>query len=116
MKPDPVDIRVGERVRTLRLLSGMSQETFARGLGVSFQQLQKYERGADRISASRLYRMAMILGVPIDDFFNDLDRELLPPTVKREGLELVRAFHRIKSPPLRKLLRGLVRHLGGETA
>ncbi len=116
MKPDPVDIRVGERVRAQRLLSGMSQETFARMLGISFQQLQKYERGADRISASRLYRMAMILGVPIDDFFDHLDRELLPPTVKREGLELVRAFRRIRSAPVRRLLRGLVRHLGSESA
>ncbi len=116
MKPDPVDIRVGAHVRAQRLLSGMSQETFARRLGISFQQLQKYERGTDRISASRLYRMAMILGVPIDDFFDHPDHELLPPTVKREGLELVRAFRRIGSPSLRRLLCGLVRHLAGETA
>src|SRR5712691_7953793 len=71
--PDPVDVQVGARVRTRRLLIGMNQETLARALGLTFQQVQKYEGGANRVSASRLSQIAEILGVPIAYFFSDLE-------------------------------------------
>ena len=70
--PDPVDIHVGGRIRTRRLLIGMNQETLARALGLTFQQVQKYEGGANRVSASRLSQIAETLGVPISHFFSDL--------------------------------------------
>src|SRR5271170_1296158 len=65
----PVDIEVGARIRQRRLLLGMNQETLASRLGLTFQQVQKYESGANRVSASRLLAIAEILGVPIEDFF-----------------------------------------------
>ena len=111
-RPDPIDIRVGARVRAWRLLAGMGQQAFARRLGVSFQQLQKYESGSNRISASRLYRIACILHVPIDAFFADSSETapVAPPT--REGLELVRAFHRIRAPSVRAQILALTARLG----
>ena len=72
--PDPVDVHVGARIRTRRLLIGMNQETLAKALGATFQQVQKYEGGANRVSASRLSQIADTLGVPISYFFNDLER------------------------------------------
>ena len=71
--PDPVDVHVGARVRTRRLLIGMNQETLAKALGLTFQQVQKYEGGANRVSASRLSQIADVLGVPISYFFSDLE-------------------------------------------
>ena len=71
--PDPVDVHVGARIRTRRLLLGMNQETLASALGLTFQQVQKYEGGANRVSASRLAEVAEVLGVPVAYFFNDLD-------------------------------------------
>src|SRR5437868_12437578 len=70
--PNPVDMHVGARIRTRRLLIGMNQETLAKALGLTFQQVQKYEGGANRVSASRLSQIAEILGVPIAYFFSDL--------------------------------------------
>jgi transcriptional regulator with XRE-family HTH domain len=70
--PNPIDVHVGNRVRMRRLLLGMNQETLANALGLTFQQVQKYEGGANRVSASRLSAMAEILGVPISYFFGDL--------------------------------------------
>jgi transcriptional regulator with XRE-family HTH domain len=70
--PNPIDIHVGNRIRMRRLLLGMNQETLANALGLTFQQVQKYEGGANRVSASRLSAMAEILGVPISYFFGDL--------------------------------------------
>ncbi|RMD88129.1 MAG: XRE family transcriptional regulator [Alphaproteobacteria bacterium] len=114
MKQDPIDAQVGARVRAARTLAGLSQQEFARRLGISFQQLQKYETGADRISASRLYRMAVILDMSVDDFFVDPDGAPIPDLGHREGLELVRAFHKVGSRPVRDLLRRLVRQLSEE--
>ncbi|MFQ5347959.1 MAG: helix-turn-helix domain-containing protein [Rhodothalassiaceae bacterium] len=111
MKRDPIDAQVGARARAARMLAGLSQQEFAGRLGISFQQLQKYETGADRISASRLYRMAVILEMPVDDFFADPDRAPMPDLGRRESLELVRAFHKVGSRPVRDLLRRLVRQL-----
>ncbi|MFQ5346924.1 MAG: helix-turn-helix domain-containing protein [Rhodothalassiaceae bacterium] len=110
--PDPVDIHVGKRVRARRLLCGMSQEAFAQKLGVTFQQVQKYERGTNRISASRLYKISMILNTPINYFFEDLGKRTLPGTMRREGLELIRAFNKIKQPQVRKQILVLLDNLG----
>src|SRR5271154_4283907 len=79
--PNPIDIHVGKRIRMRRLLLGMNQETLANALGLTFQQVQKYEGGANRVSASRLSAMADILSVPISYFFGDLrpdDAEISP--------------------------------------
>src|SRR6202451_2299618 len=70
--PNPIDVHVGKRIRMRRLFLGMNQETLANALGLTFQQVQKYEGGANRVSASRLSAMADILGVPISYFFGDL--------------------------------------------
>ncbi|RMD87220.1 MAG: XRE family transcriptional regulator [Alphaproteobacteria bacterium] len=114
--PDPVDIHVGKRVRARRLLCGMSQEAFAQKLGVTFQQVQKYERGTNRISASRLYKISKILNTPINYFFEDLGKKTLPGTMRREGLELIRAFNKIKRPQVRKQILVLVDNLGDDHA
>src|SRR5213083_346205 len=82
--PAPVDVHVGARVRTRRLLIGMNQETLARELGLTFQQVQKYEGGANRISASRLSQIAEILGVPITYFFSDVEPAGSPAATPQE--------------------------------
>src|SRR5580704_10009108 len=73
--PNPIDVHVGKRIRMRRLLLGMNQETLATALGLTFQQVQKYEGGANRVSASRLSAMADILDVPISYFFSDLQTD-----------------------------------------
>ena len=73
--PNPVDVHVGKRIRMRRLLLGMNQETLANALGLTFQQVQKYEGGANRVSASRLAATAEILKVPISFFFGDLQTD-----------------------------------------
>src|SRR5258707_5630775 len=100
--PDPVDIHVGARIRTRRLLIGMNQETLARALGLTFQQVQKYEGGANRVSASRLSQIAEILGVSISHFFSDLEPGGAAPTQRElesrerlqrpETIELIRSY------------------------
>jgi transcriptional regulator with XRE-family HTH domain len=127
-EPDPVDIHVGSRVRLRRTLLGLSQDKLARAIGVSFQQLQKYERGTNRISASRLYALSKVLGVGISWFFEDA-----PSTAKRrtpaaeprqpaneaggeqdpmtanETVKLVRAYYMIEDPKVRKKILHMVR-------
>ncbi len=109
--PHPVDVTVGRRLRDRRTLLGMSQSTLADAVGLTFQQIQKYERGANRISASRLYQFASLLDVGVDYFFEDVDasdakHDLLPidgddPATLREVLTLVRAYYDIKDPEVR---------------
>src|SRR5690606_38472899 len=70
--PNPIDVHVGNRVRMRRMLIGMSQEKLGEKLGLTFQQVQKYEKGSNRVSASRLHHMAQILNVPVQYFFDDL--------------------------------------------
>jgi len=121
--PDPVDIHVGTRLRQRRTLLGMSQEKLAAAFCVSFQQIQKYERGANRVSASRLHQLTRILNVPVGYFFEGIvdlqhngnathpanDSEMV---ASRETLELVRAYYRIEDPTVRRRLVDLLRSLG----
>jgi len=120
--PHPVDIHVGSRVRMRRTLLGMSQEKLGDALGLTFQQVQKYERGANRVGASRLFEISRVLDVPVSFFFEDMPAETASlsaaaggpaggedieeferdPLAKRETLELVRAYYRISDPRVRK--------------
>lgn len=131
--PNPVDVHVGGRVRLRRTLLGMSQEKLGEAIGLTFQQVQKYERGLNRIGASRLWDLSRVLDVPISFFFDDMhDRtanqsprligsvEALAedpamfdadPMTKRETLELVRAYYRIADPRVSKRVFELVKAL-----
>ncbi len=118
--PHPVDVHVGSRVRQRRTLLGMSQTNLGKALGVTFQQIQKNESGFNRIGASRLYQLSQILDVPVSFFFDDMpalgpdamsglsetkqDGFAPDPLVKRETLELVRAYYKISDPKARKRL------------
>lgn len=121
---DPIDAHVGARMRYRRMLLGMSQEALGEKLGVTFQQVQKYEKGLNRIGASRLYQIATILDVPISFFFADLpestggtdgeaDIAPLDFVVTHEGLQLNLAFSRIRDGDTRRRIVDLVRTLAG---
>ncbi len=130
--PSPVDVHVGARLRQRRTLLGMNQTKLGDATGVSFQQMQKYENGANRISASRLFDLSRVLDVPVTYFFDDMPPEFaasspatekrgrvkeLPsyrpnPMAKRETLELVRAYYKITDPQIRKRLFELTKVLG----
>jgi transcriptional regulator with XRE-family HTH domain len=117
--PNPIDVHVGKRIRVRRLLLGMNQETLANALGVAFQQVQKYEHGANRVSASRLSAMTEILGVPISYFFVGLpggDAEISPEEKNHrdrlerpETIELVRLYYAISNPAVRGQFLEMVR-------
>jgi transcriptional regulator with XRE-family HTH domain len=105
--PHPIDVHVGSRARLRRTLLGMNQTQLGEKLGITFQQIQKYENGFNRISASRLYQMTRILDVPVSFFFDGLvegAKASSPDDIwlKRETLELVRAYYRIGDPAARK--------------
>ncbi|MDX1402638.1 MAG: helix-turn-helix domain-containing protein [Kiloniellales bacterium] len=125
--PNPIDVHVGQRVRLRRTMLGMSQERLAEAIGLTFQQIQKYEKGANRIGSSRLFDLSRILSVPVGYFFEEIssdvaansparqlggwsDREQAEfdhdrdPVLKRETLELVRAYYQIQDEVLRKRL------------
>jgi len=110
---DPVDIHVGKRLRTLRLAKGFTQTQLAEMLGLSFQQVQKYERGANRVSASKLHGISLALGVTPNDFFQGLkgfneknDGEDHPETIhRRQGLEMMRAMGKIPNAMRLNLLK-----------
>jgi transcriptional regulator with XRE-family HTH domain len=127
-KPDPIDAHVGSRVRLRRMLVGMSQERLGESMGLTFQQVQKYEKGANRIGASRLHHIAKLLDVPVGYFFDEApaveERSTTPGLSEpeseefvleflntREGLELNRAFTKISSAKVRKCVVDLVRSL-----
>ena len=131
--PNPIDIHVGSRVRLRRMMLGMSQERLGESLGITFQQIQKYEKGTNRIGASRLQHIARVLTVPISFFFEDAPgtpgMPPDPPTgmaepksthyvvdflSSAEGLQLNKAFIRIKDSKLRRKIIDLVRALAGE--
>jgi transcriptional regulator with XRE-family HTH domain len=115
--PNPIDIHVGKRIRVRRLLLGMSQATLANALGLTFQQIQKYEGGANRVSASRLSATAVILGVPIAFFFRDLDDTSATPeerawrerTERPETIELVRLYYAIPDQRVRQQFLEMVK-------
>jgi len=116
--PNPVDVNVGKRIRMRRLFLGMNQTTLADALGLTFQQIQKYERGANRVSASRLSAIADVLGVPIPFFFTDLpiSSGSEPPERQRararmedpETIDLVRFYYAIADPTVRQRFLELV--------
>ena len=119
-RPSSVDVHVGERVRARRRLLGMTQERLAELIEVTFQQVQKYERGANRISASKLFAIAVALEVSVGYFFEGLDGEAAAEagsperTVQAflqtpEGLELAQNFPKIGRGPLRRRVLELVR-------
>ena len=112
--PDPIDIHVGGRVRLRRTLLGMIQMDLGKALGLTFQQIQKNERGVNRIGASRLYQLSHILDVPVEHFFEGLEKKASgrsPDDVmaRRETLELVRAYYRIREPKVRKALHAMTK-------
>lgn len=107
----PTDIHVGRQLRTRRTLLGLSQSTLADKVGLTFQQIQKYERGANRIGASRLHDFSQILDIPVGYFFEGLDNPAAATDHlhSRETLELVRHYHGIESIDVRKQVYGLVK-------
>lgn len=123
--PNPIDVHVGKRIRTRRLFLGMNQETLAKALGLTFQQVQKYEGGANRVSASRLSAMADILGVPISFFFGDLKAEDAKQTPaeqqsrermeRPETIELIRLYYAISDENVRHQFLEMVKAVAAAT-
>lgn len=134
-RPNPIDIHVGGRVRMRRMLLGMSQEKLGELLGLTFQQIQKYEKGTNRIGASRLFELSRILAVPVQYFYDDAPMSdvtgqqngfaengetgteyVVDFVGSREGIELNRAFLRISSAKVRRSIVDLVRSLADDEA
>ncbi len=129
-KPNPIDVHVGSRIRLRRTMLGMSQEKLGESLGITFQQIQKYEKGTNRVGASRLQNISSILNVPVSFFFEDAPGE---PSMSQtgfsepsgssyvvdflsssEGLQLNRAFVKISDPKVRKKIVDLVKTLADD--
>ena len=134
-RPSPIDVHVGSRIRLRRTLLGMSQERLGEALGLTFQQVQKYERGVNRVGASRLFDLSRVLDVPISFFFDDMPEALSAAfgnsyqprrtlgmaehqegfgddaMNRRETLELVRAYYRITDASVRKRVFDLIKSL-----
>ena len=140
-RPSPIDVHVGSRIRLRRTLMGMSQERLGEALGLTFQQVQKYERGVNRVGASRLFDLSRVLDVPISFFFDDMPDQLTashgaPPRSaysgfaeqqqgfgggddalnRRETLELVRAYYRITDTTVRKRVFELIKSMTPQDA
>jgi transcriptional regulator with XRE-family HTH domain len=134
-QPNPIDIHVGSRVRLRRMMLGMSQEKLGEHLGITFQQIQKYEKGTNRIGASRLQHIARVLQMPVSFFFEDAPGAPAatvnnssglaePPATNyvvdflssSEGIQLNRAFVRIKDAKLRRRVIDLVQAMAGGEA
>ncbi|MDP2732393.1 MAG: helix-turn-helix domain-containing protein [Hoeflea sp.] len=129
-RPNPIDIHVGSRVRLRRTMLGMSQEKLGEALGITFQQIQKYEKGTNRVGASRLQNISTVLNVPVSFFFEDApgDPSTGQPGMAEanssnyvvdflsssEGLQLNRAFIKIPDPKVRRKLVDLVKSLASE--
>ena len=126
--PNPIDIHVGNRIRMRRMLINMSQEKLGDSLGLTFQQVQKYEKGSNRVSASRLYQMAQILGVTVQFFYDDLPASSAQPgnpgmseagapsfvmdfLSSSDGLQLNRAFSEISDRNVKRRVIELVKAL-----
>ena len=129
-RPNPIDVHVGSRVRFRRMLLGMSQEKLGEKLGLTFQQIQKYEKGINRIGASRLFDLAHVLGVPVQFFYEEApvggepdaltgvayaerpaENSIVEFLRSRDGLELNKAFVRIADVKARRAIVELVRSL-----
>ena len=136
-RANPMDVHVGTRVRLRRMLLGMSQEKLGEHLGLTFQQVQKYEKGVNRIGASRLFDLAKVLGVPVQFFYDEAPMGAITAGYNqhhgaagfaekpnesyvveflgsREGLELNKAFSRITDPKKRRSIVDLVKSIAGE--
>ncbi|MFK7901664.1 MAG: helix-turn-helix domain-containing protein [Nitratireductor sp.] len=129
-KPNPIDIHVGSRVKLRRTMIGMSQEKLGENLGITFQQIQKYEKGTNRIGASRLQAISNILNTPIAFFFEDAPGSggtsqagfsetgstnfVVDFLSSSEGLQLNRSFVKIKDPNVRRKIVELVKTLSNE--
>lgn len=129
-KPNPIDIHVGSRIRLRRTMLGMSQEKLGESLGITFQQIQKYEKGTNRVGASRLQNISAILNVPVSFFFEDAPGEhpvsatgmaeasssnyVVDFLSSSEGLQLNRAFVKISDPKVRRRIVDLVKALAAE--
>ncbi|EPY03333.1 helix-turn-helix domain-containing protein [Magnetospirillum fulvum] len=132
--PNPVDIHVGARVRLRRTLLGMSQEKLGSAIGLTFQQVQKYERGANRIGASRLFDLSQVLDVPVSFFYDDMPEDMAQATPaeyssratglaeepsgfdsdllsRQETMNLIRAYFAIPDPHVRKRVYELAKAL-----
>ena len=104
---DEIDFHLGKRMRRRRRLLGLTQQQLADSCGVRFQQIQKYECGANRVSAARLWRIAGALEVPVNYFFEGLDEPkptLIAPEPRDESLDLIQTFHQLGERPRRRLL------------
>jgi len=129
--PNPIDVHVGSRVRLRRTMQGMSQEKLGDALGITFQQIQKYEKGTNRIGASRMQQIAAALKVPVSFFFEDAPAPegivaagmaeagatsyVVDFLSSPEGIALNRAFVRINNPAIRRKIVEMVRTLAEET-
>lgn len=129
-KPNPIDIHVGSRIRLRRTMLGMSQEKLGDALGITFQQIQKYEKGTNRVGASRLQNISGILNAPVSFFFEDAPGDVATGQgglseasgsnyvvdflSSSEGLQLNRAFLKISDPKVRRRIVDLVKALGSE--
>jgi transcriptional regulator with XRE-family HTH domain len=132
-RPNPIDVHVGGRVRFRRMLLGMSQEKLGEKLGLTFQQIQKYEKGINRIGASRLFDLAQVLGVSVQFFYEEAPASADAPRLvgagfgekpaegsiveflrSRDGLELNKAFVRISDVKARRAIVDLVRSLAND--
>ncbi len=124
-----VDEHVGTRIRVRRMLLGMSQEKLGEGLGLTFQQIQKYEKGANRVSASRLFQLSRILNVSMSYFFDNVPADSASHALRlsdggkavaadlptsRESLKLIRAYYGIPNPALREIVLGLIEALADD--
>ncbi|MCG6114270.1 MAG: helix-turn-helix domain-containing protein [Mesorhizobium sp.] len=127
-KPNPIDTHVGSRIRLRRNMLGLSQEKLGESLGITFQQIQKYEKGTNRVGASRLQAISSILGVPVSFFFEDAPGEVAPGGFAEsqstdfvvdflgsaEGLQLNRAFVKIRDAKVRRKIIDLVKALASQ--
>lgn len=130
-QPDPIDIHVGSRIRLQRNMRNITQQQLSKRLGITFQQVQKYEKGINRVGASRLQMIAEILDVPVSFFFSDPeDKAVLTETAgfaeddgnlscspqcsSQEGMQLIRAFSKIRDPRVRRKIIDLTATLAGE--
>lgn len=109
MSENQMDIHIGRRLRFIRTMKGMSQEAVGEAIGVTFQQIQKYEQGINSIRTSRLYTLARVFSVPVSYFFNEEDK--LSAEITRDASLLIRAFQNIPDEEVKKEMLSLVKAL-----